>query len=269
MALDPSALQRLRAQKQAFFLPYYIETVARHPAGIDAARVKSLVAAQILQEFGIDISDPDQTGLNPSTSRSSASQWANNLISNSVLDEFMLVVRMGGRAILYPGATDNSRTVLAPGKALTVGQVGVLDRRGPSRIENRSGPTFRRSLQLAEYVRGLNGRACAVGGPSCVVFDGRDGRPYVEVHHIIPMAAQGQTLVNLDRSRNMAPVCPGCHSCVHRGRSDLASAVLDEVFAWYESVHHVTFQEANDDVDFDTTSGGLLAMYGADVIPEQ
>jgi hypothetical protein len=264
---DLATLEQLNAERQGFFLPYYREVVARHPAGIEATEVKRLVANQILREFGIDISDPNQTGLNPSTRRSSADQWANNLVSNHVLDEFMLVVR-ANRAILYPGAIDNSRTLPPPGDPLGHAEVSELNERTPSRIETRSGQTFRRSLQLAEHVRELSGRSCAVGGPRCTVFDGRDGRPYVEVHHLIPMAMQSQTTYNLDRSTNMAPLCPGCHACLHRGQINLATAVLERVLAWFESVHHVTFESSISDSGFDISSAGLLAMYGSDLTAE-
>jgi hypothetical protein len=265
---DWVTLDRLRAEGQGFFLPYYRAIVARHPGGIEAAEVKRLVADQILVEFGIDIFDPAQTGLNPSTKRSSADQWANNLVSNEVLDEFMLVVRANNRAILYPGASDNSRTLPPPGNPLNDVEVSKLNQRTPRRIEAPPGQAFRRSLQLAEYVRGLSGRTCAAADPRCTVFDGRDGQPYVEVHHLIPMAMQSKTQINLDRSTNMVPVCPGCHACLHRGAIDRATEVLDRVLTWFESTHGFTFGSANGHTGFDVSPGGLLAMYGSDLTAE-
>jgi hypothetical protein len=257
------ALNRLLEEKQQFFLRYYQDVVAQHPEGIAAAEVKRLVALQLLDRFDIDISDPTQTGLNVSTNRSQADQWANNLVSNQVLDDYMLVVR-DTRATLYPGAADNSRPVPQPGHPLTDGEVSELDHRRPTRIETKTGPTYRRSIQLAEHVRGLTGRRCAIAKPACVVFDGRDGRPYVEVHHIVPIAMQARTDVNLDRSTNMAPVCPGCHTHLHYGQVDTASAVLDELLRWFESVHGMSFESANAEFGFNTTSAHLLAMYGSD-----
>jgi hypothetical protein len=82
------------------------------------------------------------------------------------------------------------------------------------------------------------------------------------------MARQGQSDLNVDRSTNMVPVCPGCHACLHRGQVDLASSFLDELFRWFESVHGMSFQSANGDRAFDTTSTGLLAMYGSDFTPD-
>jgi hypothetical protein len=261
MPPDPDELNRLQAEGQYFFLPYYREVVDQHPDGIPAADVKELVAQQLLERFEIDIFNPAQTGTHiRGTTR--ASQWANNLVSNEVLDGYMLVVR-STRAILYPGATDNSRVSPRPGDELTDGQVAELDERTPTQITTQAGSTYRRSLQLAEHVRELSGRSCAAARPTCAVFDARDGRPYVEVHHIIPMAIQGTSSVNLDRSTNMTPLCARCHTCLHRGRTDLASDILDELLGWFESVHGRSFGAANVGVGLDTTSAGLLEMYGS------
>lgn len=65
--------------------------------------------------------------------------------------------------------------------------------------------------------------------------------------------------------KNMVPVCSGCHACLHRGRVDLASAILDEVLRWFETIHGVSFESANMDLGFDLTPAGLLKMYGSDI----
>jgi len=261
MTPNPEELNRLLAQGQYYFLPYYIEIVNQHPGGISAADAKTLVANRLLERFGIDMSDVEQTGTHVrGTSR--ASQWANNLISNHVLDDHMLVVR-STRATLYPGDVDNSRMLPPTSSSLTDGQVSDLDSRGPTQIDTGSGSTYRRSLQLAEHVRGLSDYACVVARPTCVAFDGRDGKPYVEVHHVIPMALQDRSEVNLDRSTNMVPLCPGCHSCLHRGRIDLAASILDELLRWFSAAHGLPFEAANADVHLDTSPAGLLGMYGA------
>lgn len=260
MTFDPVILERLLQEKQSFFTPFYRAIVDQHPAGISATQVKAMVAQQILQEFGIDIFDSSLVGVNPSTNRSTADQWANNLISNYVLDDFMLVVR-SGRAMLYPGLYDNSRTISPSGKPIKQAGVIELDKRSPKQLTTNPSRSFLRSIQLAEYVRGLGARRCVIAGPRCSNFNARDGRPYVEVHHIIPMAMQTLTDVNLDRTKNMVPLCPGCHTCLHRGSSEYASRVLEYTMKWIESVHGVTFQTANSDVDLDLTPSGLLQMY--------
>lgn len=262
MAPDPDQLRRLTRERQRYFLPYYREVVARHPEGISAADAKAEVAEHLRRLFEIDMSDPTQSGLNISTGRSRADQWANNLVSNALLDDYMIVVR-STRATLYPGVADNSQTPAPLGRPLAPGQVNELNDRHPVPIAGGSSSvTFQRSLQLAEHVRQMNRYACAVNDSACVPFNGRSGQPYVEVHHIIPMAMQAGVTTNLDRVSNMAPVCPRCHACLHRGAAAIASEVLDRVLRWFESIHGRTFPSSNADLALGTGKADLLRMYG-------
>lgn len=263
MAPDQQELQKLLRRRQAYFLPYYLEIVDRHPEGVLAKDVKDEVGALLLTQFGIDIYDIQQSGLNRSTRKSRADQWINNLVSNRVLDPYMLVVR-SHRATLYPGGYDNSRPLLPTGPPLEGSEVAELNDREPTTAppSTSSSTTFQRSLQLADHVRALNGYQCAVDEPGCVTFTGRDGNPYVEVHHIIPMAKQSQSQINLDRVSNMAPLCPRCHTCLHRGGARDAEKVLDELLVWYQSQHGQAYADANSDLTLGTARSDLLGMYG-------
>jgi 5-methylcytosine-specific restriction endonuclease McrA len=263
MALDQQEFQKLLKRRQAYFLPYYLEIVDRHPEGVLAKDVKDEVATLVLSQFGIDIYNIEQCGLNRSTGKSRADQWVNNLVSNWVLDPHMLVVR-SHRATLYPGRYDNSRPLLPTGPPLEDSEVAELNNRDPrtAPVSISSSTTFQRSLQLADHVRALNDYQCAVGGLGCVTFTARDGKPYVEIHHIIPMAKQSQSEINLDRVNNMAPLCPRCHACLHRGGAEDAETVLGEVLAWFQSQHGQSHADANNDLILGTTTADLLSMYG-------
>jgi hypothetical protein len=250
--------------KQEYFVPLYLEVVNQHPEGVLAEDVKDEVARQLLSKFGIDVYDTAQSGLNPSRHKSRADQWLNNLVSNHVLDRYMLVVR-SHRAILYPGGYDNSQPLLPTGPPLEQSEIDELNNREPKMAPPSSpspSATFQRSLQLAESVRVDNDYRCAVSQTSCPAFLARDGHPYVEVHHIIPMAQQAKSAINLDRDTNMAPLCPGCHTCLHRGAAADAGQVLGDVLAWFEVKHRKPFVEANSDLTFGATPGAVLAMYG-------
>jgi predicted restriction endonuclease len=117
-------------------------------------------------------------------------------------------------------------------------------------------------LQLADFVRVENDYRCAVSQTSCSSFLARDGHPYVEVHHIIPMAQQAGSAINLDRVTNMAPLCPGCHTCLHRGAAADAGKLLGDVLAWFEIKHGQPFADANNDLRLRTTPDAVLTMYG-------
>ena len=262
MTPAPDQLRLLKRNRQRYFLPYYIEVVARHPEGILARDAKAEVRELLRQRFDLDFGDPSLSGLNPSTGSSRADQWANNLVSNDVLDDYMIVVR-STQATLFPGVADNSQTSSPSGSSLSSGQISELDARRPVMMPSDSSTsTYQRSIQLADHMRRLTKYACAISEPTCVPFDGRDGRPYVEVHHIVPMALQSHTTTNLDRVSNMVPLCPRCHLCLHRGSGAVASGVLDRVFDWFGSTYGRTFSVSNDDLGLPIEKADLLQMYG-------
>lgn len=46
-------------------------------------------------------------------------------------------------------------------------------------------------------------------------FKRTDGRPYLEVHHIVPLSEQSSNEMNLDRVDNCVALCPNCHRKAH------------------------------------------------------
>jgi hypothetical protein len=255
-------LARIRALKQAYFVPYYCDIVEQHPEGIDSRLVKSQVRQALIDRFDIDINDEDLFEANVNGSR--ADQWANNLVSNYVLDEYMLVAHRGrGQgATLWPGTVDNSVPETVPSGGVGETEVASLNRRPPSTVQSSTGTAYRRSWQLANLVRVRNDYKCAISGPDCVEFEGRDHNHYVEVHHIVPMAFQASSTVNLDRTTNMAPLCAGCHKRVHRGSADAAEVVVQAITEWFRRTHGVSFEEANEDLGLGVSVADLMAMYG-------
>jgi hypothetical protein len=265
--VNQDELGRIRALAQSYFVPYYREIVEQHPEGIDSRDVKAQVRQLLIDRFDIDIQDEQLFGSNANGSR--ADQWASNLISNYVLDDYMLVAHRGrGRgATLWPGTADNSIPPQVDGPGLGDEDLAGLNARPPASVStnprSRAAEVFQRSVQLAEYVRTQNGFRCAIGGSQCIEFEARNHRPYIEVHHIVPMSFQNTTSVNLDRTSNMVPLCVGCHKRVHRGGAETARLVLDKVLEWFEMKNGVSFDVANVDVGLGVTAVDLMTMYGA------
>jgi HNH endonuclease len=262
--VDLDELAKVRALKQAYFVRYYFDIVQEHPEGIDSRVVKSRVMQLLIDRFDIDINDATLFGSNKNGSR--ADQWANNVVSNHVLDDHMLVAHRGRgqSATLWPGTVDNSIPVSgATSVPLQPSDVSSLNSRKPAIVRSSSGSAYQRSPQLAALVRIQNGYKCGVDGLDCVQFEGRNHNPYVEVHHIVPMSLQSTTAINLDRTINMAPLCVGCHKRVHRGVSASASAVVDDMLLWFARTHGMTFADANDDLGLGISAADLMAFYGA------
>lgn len=52
-----------------------------------------------------------------------------------------------------------------------------------------------------------------------------DGTPYLEVHHVVPLAAGGE-----DTPANVAAICPNCHKEAHYGAN--AAAIAERLLAY-------------------------------------
>ncbi|MCA7927389.1 HNH endonuclease [Burkholderia cenocepacia] len=74
------------------------------------------------------------------------------------------------------------------------------------------------------YERSILGRQACINhyGYRCFVceFDfekiyGERGKNFIHVHHLVPLASIGESYL-LDPIRDLRPVCPNCHSMIHR-----------------------------------------------------
>ena len=165
-----------------------------------------------------------------------------------------------------PGSSTNSLPGVPTGPALDPSEVEELNNRPPKKAPSftvSSSASYQRSLQLAEHVRSLNGYKCAVDGSGCSSFTARSGHPYVEVHHVVPMAKQHEVGVNFDRVTNMVPLCARCHTCLHRGAHGDADSTLHAALAWFEAQHGASFASINSDLGIEISPKDLLTIYGA------
>lgn len=83
----------------------------------------------------------------------------------------------------------------------------------------------KRQVRVNAYERDPRARAKCVEyhGHRCSVCDlsfaeryGDIGRGFIHVHHLRPLAAQGQAEA-VDPKTDLVPVCPNCHAMLHRG----------------------------------------------------
>lgn len=54
-------------------------------------------------------------------------------------------------------------------------------------------------------------------------------KPYLEVHHLIPMGLQGEFSQSLDTINNVFCLCPYCHRAVHHATEPLAREILSDL----------------------------------------
>lgn len=61
-------------------------------------------------------------------------------------------------------------------------------------------------------------------------FKSKLGTEYMEAHHLIPMSAQGDFEVNIDRVENIVSLCPLCHSAIHLGEDSVRLDLLKKIY---------------------------------------
>lgn len=265
--MDEAAIRRLKRDKQAFFLPYYESIVREHPEGIRTRDIKSKVRTRVLAEHGFDPFDGSIVGRNP-TGAVRSEQWANNLISNQVPMDRVLVVTSGTRQVrLFPLTPSDTAVPQPAGRKRRRIDQAVADAastRAPALVETAGGRSYTRSPALAEYVRQTSEYKCTARGKSCLLFQGRDGNPYIEVHHVIPMSEQSGTSFNLDCLSNMVALCPACHMRLHRADFAEAQRVLKDLLRTYEAVRKVSFSRCMEASGLGCDEQDLLAYYGVE-----
>lgn len=83
---------------------------------------------------------------------------------------------------------------------------------------------FQRSLEVARWVRQKAQGVCALCRKPAP-FVSRFGQPYLEVHHVQPLAEGGP-----DTVENAIALCPNCHRCAHLStETDSIRATLAEL----------------------------------------
>ncbi|MCT4510004.1 MAG: HNH endonuclease [Tepidibacter sp.] len=80
------------------------------------------------------------------------------------------------------------------------------------------------------------------------LFKRKNGTNYVEGHHIIPMAAQKNFKINIDRTENVVALCPFCHKAIHLGEDEIVKDILYKIFTSRKSILSnigidITFEE--------------------------
>ena len=71
---------------------------------------------------------------------------------------------------------------------------------------------------------------CELNPDDHETFPSKIGRPFMEAHHLIPMCAQKDFNINLDRIENIICICPNCHSGIHLGNDSTRLEYLQKIY---------------------------------------
>ena len=106
---------------------------------------------------------------------------------------------------------------------------------------------FPTDTRLAKTALMLAGYKCEYN-PSHITFTSKNDTPFMEAHHLIPMTAQVDFAVNLDRVENIISLCPNCHSAIHYGAEFERKLLLTKLY----NDRREELEDVGIDIDFNT-----------------
>ena len=128
-----------------------------------------------------------------------------------------------------------------------------LNNRPPESINTRNGRKYKTDARIIKTACKLNNYTCVVDS-SHPTFVGIGDTNYVEGHHIIPMCAQKDFEVNIDRIENIAILCPLCHKAIHHANKEYKKELLSKIYS-------LTKQEELKNLGISITLEELLNKY--------
>ena len=73
-----------------------------------------------------------------------------------------------------------------------------------------------------------HGLSCVVCGFNFEKNYGEIGKEFIHVHHLLPVATVGKTY-EIDAIKDLRPVCPNCHSMIHKNKTALTINEITEI----------------------------------------
>lgn len=104
-----------------------------------------------------------------------------------------------------------------------------LNNRSPESINTKNGRKYKTDARIIKTACKLNNYSCIVDSNHPTFITSND-ISYVEGHHIIPMCAQKDFEVNIDRIENIAILCPFCHKAVHHANKEYKKELLSMIY---------------------------------------
>ncbi len=125
--------------------------------------------------------------------------------------------------------------------------------REPVKVVNTQ-TTYKRDAGLAKTVLVRSDYKCLLD-EAHTTFTSKDGHPYIEAHHLIPMSAQKDFDTNIDRVENIVALCPNCHKAIHYGDDATRRDLVERLY----NLKQADFAQA----ELDITADELYSRYYA------
>jgi len=114
---------------------------------------------------------------------------------------------------------------------------------------------YRRDRSIAVERMALSGFMCDIDNEHQLFTSRFSKKPYIEVHHLVPLSLQRDFIRPLDTIHNLFCLCPYCHRAVHNADEPVARKILEHL-ASKSSVLN----------DFSLTVPDLFGLYAVEEI---
>ncbi|MDD3232216.1 MAG: HNH endonuclease [Clostridia bacterium] len=102
--------------------------------------------------------------------------------------------------------------------------------RVPVSFKTKTGIKYKTNPRISKTALQLANYKCQTEPEEHITFISKLGQQYMEAHHLIPMHAQKDFSINLDRIENIVSICPTCHSAIHLGNDSVRLEYLKKLY---------------------------------------
>lgn len=94
---------------------------------------------------------------------------------------------------------------------------------------NKKNERYKTNNRISKTVLDKSNYKCIIDN-NHKTFKTKIEKQYMEPHHFIPMAAQKDFKINLDRIENIVSICPTCHCAIHYGNKETRFKLVEKIY---------------------------------------
>lgn len=134
--------------------------------------------------------------------------------------------------IVDPDDVDQKQVISSFGYDINSAKFQRENNRVPEPIYDANGNLkgYRTNPRIAKTALMISEFKCEINKADHITFLSKIDRPFMEAHHLIPMHAQKDFAINLDRVENIVSLCPNCHSAIHLGTDSVRLDYLRKLY---------------------------------------
>lgn len=162
------------------------------------------------------------------------------LISNRTFDEFNDFILLSSNNMFLDISEEDIKFTLKTeeivnnnSKAIEIIPKEIIDKpvNAPNPILKSNGSRiWPRNATIAANSLIHSNYSCSFNTAHSSFTSSKTNKPYMEVHHLIPLSEQDNFKVSLDVEANIVSLCSNCHNCIHYGIAEEKLVILNKLF---------------------------------------